>query len=205
MLTSSGRPKHLTHYLPYYIWLRSERNEIVLTCHGGYRVSRPSCKYLVEAPLWHLVGGRRLDWGEGQAGWPRGEVQPDEEVIEEEGAWDAGSGCQEEEEGPQNLRREVVGVELGVGADPSGEGLKEGDWSRAAHWGAYPHGQMRVQGSQRVWPVHQQNHWNLGSGPEEVFLRSKRVTITAQASNITTGPAHPSAWVIWHHTEEGDR
>lgn len=57
--------------------------------------------------------------------WPQGEVQPDEEVIEEGGAWDAGSGYQEEEEGHQSLRREVVGVELGVGADPSGEGLKE--------------------------------------------------------------------------------
>lgn len=101
----------LTHCLPCYAWLRFKRNKIVLTCHGGYRVLRPSCKYLVEAPLWHLVGGRRLDWGEGQVGWPQGGVQPDEEVIEEEGAWDAGSGCQEEEEGPQSLRREVVGVE----------------------------------------------------------------------------------------------
>lgn len=33
----------------------------------------------------------------------------------------------EGEEGLQSLRREVGGMELGVGADPLGEGLKDSD------------------------------------------------------------------------------
>lgn len=49
-LTSSGEQNAL-RCLPYYAWLRSERNKTVLTSHGGYRVLRPSCMYLVEAPL----------------------------------------------------------------------------------------------------------------------------------------------------------
>lgn len=55
----------------------------------------------------------------------QGEVQLDEEGMEESS--DASTGCQKEEKGLQSLRREVVGMDLGVGADPLGEGLKESD------------------------------------------------------------------------------
>ena len=46
------------------------------------------------------------------------------------------------------MRREAVGIELGLRPDSSGEGLKESDWSQAVHGRAYPFRQMWVQGSQ---------------------------------------------------------
>lgn len=102
----------------------------MLTC-CGYMGLRPYCRHLVEGPLPHLVGGRRLGWGAEQVALPLEVARLGGGGVEEEGALGVGSGCLVGEVGPQNLRK-VVEVAVSVEEVAPWEGeQKEGGWRKA--------------------------------------------------------------------------